>query len=166
MVIYIREIRKKIVSKSRYWKLTSEEVEAFTYPEEKLLNWEIKCIREPEEEAIFIGVFQYRHGTPFDYEAIKGITFYYNHIDKKEIPSITKFLKKKYGGEELEKGDRMFLKNSKEIFSAKDIAQLAKEMETNFNTKATISLEFKDITPEEQKEAGLPEAKLLPIPGN
>ena len=38
----------------RYWKITAEETDTFTYDESKLLNWEIKCIREPEEEAHFI----------------------------------------------------------------------------------------------------------------
>ncbi len=70
------------VVKSRYWKLTPDEIETFTYDVEKLINWEIKCIREPEEEAIFIGVFLYRHGTPHDYESIKGICMYYNHIER------------------------------------------------------------------------------------
>jgi hypothetical protein len=37
-------------------------------------------------------------------------------------------------------------------------------MESRFNTKAIISLEFEDLTTEQLKEAGLPEAKLLPIP--
>ena len=32
-------------------------------------------------------------------------------------------------------------------------------------TKAIISLEFHDLSTEELKNAGLPEAKLLPIPG-
>ena len=41
---------------------------------------------------------------------------------------------------------------------------LAKEMESKFNTKAVISLEFEDITAEELKESGMPEAKLLPVP--
>ena len=35
----------------RYWKVTAEETDNFDYDESKLLNWEIKCIREPEEEA-------------------------------------------------------------------------------------------------------------------
>ena len=86
------------LSKSRYWKLTSEEVEKLTYEQNKVLNWEIKCIREPEDKAIFIGVFLYRKGTPFDYESIKGIVYYYNNIERKELPSITKFLKNKFGG--------------------------------------------------------------------
>ena len=148
----------------RYWKLTSEELGGYSYDESKLLNWEIKCVREPEEEAHFIGVFMYRHGTAYDYEAIKGICYFHNNIDRKELPSITSFLQGKYNGKDMEKGDRIILKDSKEIFSAKDISDLAKEMETKFNTKATISLEFGGITAEELKEAGLPEAKLLPIP--
>ena len=38
-------------------------------------------------------------------------------------------------------------------------------MEREFNTKATITLEFEGMSEEEQKESGLPESKLLPIPG-
>ena len=153
------------MSKQRYWKITPEEIEKFTYDEAKILNWEIKCIRDPEDKAIFIGLFLYRHGTPFDYESVKGITYYYNNIPRSELPSITKFLQDRFGGKVLEKGDRIFLKGSKEIFSGKEIATLAREMETNFNTKAVISLEFQDLTPEEIKESGMPESKLLPIPG-
>ena len=140
-------------------------MEKFTYNQDKLLNWEIKCVREPESDAIFIGVFLYRQGTPFDYESVKGITYFHNNIQRKELPSITKFLQDKYGGKEMEKGERIFLKDSKELYHSKDIAQLAKDMEQKFNTKAIISLEFEDLTHEELKEAGLPEAKLLPIPG-
>jgi len=153
------------LSKSRYWKLTSDEVEKLTYEQNKVLNWEIKCIREPEDKAIFFGVFLYRNGTPFDYESIKGIVYYYNNIERKELPSITKFLKNKFGGSELEKGERVFLKGSKEIFSGLDIASLAKEIDSKFNTKSVITIEFQDLTEQEQKESGLPEAKLLPIPG-
>jgi len=153
------------LSKQRYWKITPDEIEKFTYNEDKILNWEIKCIRESEDKAIFIGLFLYRHGTPFDYESVKGITYYHNNIPRSELPSITKFLKDRFGGKELEKGDRIFLKGSKEIFSGKEIATLAREMETNFNTKAVITLEFKDLSQEEIKESGMPESKLLPIPG-
>ncbi len=153
------------LSKSRYWKLTSDEVEKLTYDENKVLNWEIKCIREPEDKAIFFGIFLYRNGTPFDYESIEGIVYYYNNIERKELPSITKFLKNKYGGSELEKGERVFLKGSKEIYSGADIASLAKEIDSKFNTKSVITIEFQDLTEQEQKESGLPEAKLLPIPG-
>ena len=142
------------MSKQRYWKITADEIEKFTYNEEKILNREIKCIREPEDKAIFIGLFLYRHGTPFDYESVKGITYYHNNIPRSELPSITKFLHNKFGGKEMEKGDRIFLKGSKEIFSGKEIAALAREMETNFNTKTVISLEFQDLSQEEIKESG------------
>ena len=70
--------------RSRYWKITSDEMVTYSYDESKLLNWEIKCIREPEDEAHFIGVFMYRHGTAYDYESIKGICYFYNNIDLKE----------------------------------------------------------------------------------
>ena len=152
------------MSKSRYWKLTSDEVEKFTYNENKLLNWEIKCIREPEEDAIFIGVFLFRHGISFDYEIVKGIVYYHNHMPRNELSSITKFLKQKFGGTERERAERIFLQGSKEIYSGKDIASLAKELESKFNMKPIISLEFHDLTDEEVKESGLPDAKLLPIP--
>jgi len=148
----------------RYWKITSEELAGYTYDENNLLNWEIKCIREPEDEAHFIGVFMYRHGTAYDYESIKGICYFYNNIDREEVPKITSFLQEKYGGKDMEKGERVILKGSKAIYSAKDISELAKEMEAKFNTKAVISLEFENITADALKEAGLPEAKLLPIP--
>jgi hypothetical protein len=152
------------MGRSRYWKITADEMDGFAYDESKLLNWEIKCIREPEVENIFIGVFMYRHGTAYDYESVKGICFYYNNIDREEVPKITNFLKGKFDGKELEKGERIFLKDSREIYSGKDIGDLAKEMESEFNTKSIISLEFEDLTTEQLKEAGLPEAKLLPIP--
>ena len=148
----------------RYWKITSEELGAYSYDESKLLNWEIKCVREPENEAQFIGVFMYRNGTAYDYESVKGICYYHNNIERKELPSITSFLQGRFNGKEMEKGERIFLKDSKEIYSAKDISSLAKDMETKFNTKAIISLEFEGITAEQLKEAGLPESKLLPIP--
>ena len=148
----------------RYWKITAEELASYSYDESNLLNWEIKCVREPEDEAIFIGVFMYRKGTAYDYESVKGICYFHNNIDRKELSSITSFLQGKFNGKEMEKGDRIFLKDSKEIYSAKDISDLAKEMESKFNTKAIISLEFEGITAEQLKEAGLPEAKLLPIP--
>jgi hypothetical protein len=152
------------MGRSRYWKITSDEMDDFAYDESKLLNWEIKCVREPEVENIFIGVFMYRHGTAYDYESVKGICFYYNNIDREEVPKITNFLKGKFDGKEMEKGERIFLKDSREIYSGKDIGDLAKEMESKFNTKTVISLEFEDLTAEQLKEAGLPEGKLLPIP--
>ena len=71
------------MSRSRYWKLTADEVEKLTHNPDKILNWEIKGIRKPEVEAKFIGVFMYRHGTPLNYESKKGIVYYYNNIDRK-----------------------------------------------------------------------------------
>ena len=153
------------MTRSRYWKITPDEIEKFSYNEDKLLNWEIKGVREPEEDAKFIGVFQYRHGTPHDYESKKGIAYYYNNIPREDLPNITKFLKKKFGGNEIEKGDRFILEGSNEIYSGKDISSLAKELESNFNTKSVISLEFENLTDDERKDSGLPDAKLLPIPG-
>ena len=148
----------------RYWKLTIDEVEKLAYDENKVLNWEIKFTREPEVDAKFIGVFLYRNGTPKDYEAIKGITYYYNNIERSELPEITKFLKKKFGGKDIEKGERVFLEDSNEIYSGKSIAELAKELEPRLNAKAVISIEFENISEQEQKDAGLPGEKLLPIP--
>ena len=114
----------------RYWKITSEEMSNFNYDDSKLLNCEIKCVREPEDEAHFIGVFMYRNGTAYDYESVKGICYFHNNIDRKELPEITKFLQGKFNGKEMEKGDRIFLKDSDEIYSSKDIGALAKDMET------------------------------------
>ena len=148
----------------RYWKLTIEEVEKLSYNESKVLNWEIKCTREPEEKAKFVGVFLYKNGTPKDYEAVKGITYYHNNIELNELPEITNYLKKKFGGKVIEKGERVFLEGSKEIYSGKEIADLAQELESMLNAKAIITIEFQDISEQEQKDAGLPEAKLLPIP--
>ncbi|MSS86178.1 MAG: hypothetical protein CK526_05335 [Thaumarchaeota archaeon] len=148
----------------RYWKITADEALTFSYDESKLLNWEIKCIREPEVEARFIGVFMYRNGTAYDYESLKGICYFHNNIDRKELPEITKFLQGKFNGKEIEKGERIFLKGSDEIFSSKDIGQLAKDLEVKLNAKAIISLEFEDISSDALKQAGMPESKLLPIP--
>ena len=148
----------------RYWKLTIEEVEKLSYDESKVLNWEIKCTREPEEEAKFVGVFLYKNGTPKDYVSVKGITYYHNNIDRSELSGITKFLKNKLGGKTVEKGERIFLEGSKEIYSGKEISELAQELESKLNAKAIITIEFQDISEQEQKDAGLPEAKLLPIP--
>ena len=153
------------MAKQRYWKITPDEMEKFEYNPDKLLNWDIKCTKQPEEEARFIGVFLYRNGTPYDYESIKGITYYHNNIPRSELPLITKFLQDKFGGKEMEKGERIFLKDSKEIYTGKEIASLAREIESKFQTKSVITLEFVDLSQEEMKESGLPESKLLPIPG-
>ena len=152
------------MAKFRYWKLDYTDVEKLTYNSDNILNWEIKCIREPEDEAKFICVFLYKNGTPLDYESKKGIVYYYNNIDRSELPGITKFLKNKFNGDVLEKGERIFLEGSKEIYEPIEIANLAKELESKLNAKSIISMELHDTTQEQLKEWGFPEAKLLPIP--
>ena len=151
--------------RSRYWKLTADEVEKLTHDPDKILNWEIKGVRKPEEEAKFIGVFIYHKGTPLGYEIKKGIVYYYNNIDIKEIPEITKFLEERYGGKKIEKGERIFLDGSKEIYAGKDIAELARALDERFDTTSVVSIELEDVTQEQLKEWGYPDAKLLPIPG-
>ena len=153
------------MTRFRYWKLTGDEVKKLTHNPDKILNWEIKGIRKPENDAIFIGIFLYRNGTPYDYKAVNGIVYYHNNIDRNELPSITKFLKERFGGEEIEKGDRIFLKNSKEIYSGKEIGKLAEVCDAEFNTKSVISIELTDTTQDKLKEWGYPASKLLPIPG-
>ena len=153
------------MGRSRYWKLTADEVENLTHDPGKILNWEIKGVRKPEEEAKFIGVFTYRKGTPLDYEMKKGIVYYHNNIDRKEIPKITKFLEERYGGDKIEKGERIFLDGSKEIYAGKDIAELARALDERFDTTSVVSIELEDVTQEQLKEWGYPDSKLLPIPG-
>ncbi len=148
--------------RDRYWQLTADDISKMEYDSNKVLNWDIKCIRESEESAQFIGVFLYRDGTPIGYETVKGIVYYHNYILREELPKITKFLKSKFCGNQKEKGERIFLEGSKEIYSGKELGELAKQMEENFNTKATITIEFNDLTDEEKSE--LPGAKLLPLP--
>ncbi len=148
--------------RDRYWQLTADDVSKMKYDSNKVLNWDMKCVREPEESAQFIGVFLYRNGTPIGYDIVKGIVYYHNSIPREELPKITKFLKSKFGGSQKEKGERIFLEGSKEIYSGKEVGELAKQMEENFNTKATITIEFNDLTDEEKSD--LPGAKLLPLP--
>ena len=152
--------------RSRYWKLTTDEVKKLTYDPDKVLNWEIKGLRKPESDAKFIGIFLFKHGTPYNYEEIHGIVYYHNNINRKELPDITKFLKKKFGGEQIEKGERIFLKNSKEIYAGKEIGELAMEFDAKFNTESIINIELEDATQDELREWGFPDSKLLPIPGN
>ena len=152
------------MAKFRYWKLTIEDMEKVTHDESKVLNWDIKCIRGPEENAEFFGVFLYKAGTPHDYETKKGMTYYYNNIERDELPPITKFIKNKFGGDETEKGERVFLVGSKEIYSGKDIAKFAKELQDEFTINPIITIELHDTTQEKLKEWGYPEAKLLPVP--
>ena len=152
------------MTRFRYWKLTSDDTKKLTHNPDKILNWEIKGVRKPESDAMFIGIFLYRNGTPYDYDTINGIVYYHNNIDRNELPNITKLLKKRFGGEEIEKGDRIFLKNSKEIYTGKEIGELAEVCDAEFNTESVISIELTDATQDELKEWGYPDSKLLPIP--
>lgn len=151
-------------NRSRYWKLEPSEMSELKYDESKLLNWEIKCVRQPEDEARFIGVFLYKNGTPYDYESIRGVCYYHNNIGRDELQSITSFLQKRFGGKSMEKSERIFLSGSDEVYAPSEIGRLASDMESEFSAKAVISLEFEGPSQEELKDAGLPEAKLLPIP--
>jgi len=153
------------MTRFRYWKLTSDDAKKLTHDEEKILNWEIKGVRKPESDAIFIGIFLYRNGTPYGYDTLSGIVYYHNNIDRSELPNITKFLKNRFGGEVIEKDDRIFLKNSKEIYSGKEIGELAEECDAKFNTKSVISIELADVTQDDLNKWGYPDSKLLPIPG-
>ena len=152
------------MAKFRYWKLTIEDAEKLTHDNSKVLNWDIKCTKEPEENAEFFGIFLYKEGTPHDYSSKKGITYYHNNIERNELPRITKFLKSRFGGDEYEKGERIFLVDSKEIYSGKEISKLAKELQEEFSITPVITIELHDTTQEQLKEWGYPEAKLLPIP--
>ncbi len=67
------------MTRFRYWKLTSDEVKKLTHNPDKILNWEIKGVRKPEEDAKFIGIFLYRNGTPYDYETTSGIPWIDHH---------------------------------------------------------------------------------------
>ena len=153
------------MTRFRYWKLTSDDAKKLTHDVEKILNWEIKGVRNPESDAKFIGVFLYRNGTPYEYDVVNGIACYHNNIDRKELPDIIKFLKEQFGGEEIEKGERIFLKNSKEIYTGKEIGELAEDFDTKFNINSVISIELSDVTQDELTEWGYPNSKLLPIPG-
>jgi len=153
------------MTRFRYWKLTSDDAKKLTHNPDKILNWEIKGVRKPEEDAKFIGIFLYRNGTPYGYDTLSGIVYYHNNIDRSELPNITKFLKNRFGGEVIEKDDRIFLKNSKEIYSGKEIGELAEECDAKFNIKSVISIEFADVTQDDLKKWGYPDSKLLPIPG-
>ena len=152
------------MAKFRYWKLTIEDAEKLTHDNSKVLNWDIKCTKEPEENAEFFGIFLYKEGTPHDYSSKKGITYYHNNIERNELPRITKFLKSRFGGDEYEKGERIFLVDSKEIYSGKEISKLAKELQEEFSITPIITIELHDTTQEQLKEWGYPEAKLVPIP--
>ena len=73
-------------------------------------------------------------------------------------------MKNRFNGNVIEKGERIFLDGSDEIYEPKDIAVLAKDLENELKANPIISMELHDTTQEELKEWGFPEAKLLPIP--
>ncbi|MBP2624882.1 MAG: hypothetical protein KAF24_02880 [Nitrosopumilaceae archaeon] len=154
------------MTRNRYWKLTIDELEKSNYNSDKVLTWDIKWIIKPEKDAKFIGIFIYRNGTPYNYESINGITYYHNNIQEDILNDINQLLKNKYGGHELKQGDRVFLKNSREIYSANEITALARELERKLESKIVITIEFANMSEEEKSTFMLPENKLLPIPGN
>lgn len=151
------------MSRLRYWKLTVDDVRKAQYDPKKVLIWEIKCSKD--DQGTHFGVFCYRNGTPWDYASIKGIVFYHNMISDEEVKKITKFLKDKFGGEPGEKGSRIFLKNSKEIYEPKEIADLAVELGDKFETSTELTVELENFTTAEQEQSNLPSSKILPIPG-
>ena len=151
------------MTRCRYWHLSIEELRKVIYDPKKVLVWEIKCAKD--DSGTHFGVFSYRNGTPWDYKEIKGIVFYYNMISRDEVNKISEFLKGKFGGEPKEKGERVFLVDSREIYSPKDIADLAAEVGNKFETGVEISVELENFTPQEQEQSNFPSSKLLPIPG-
>ncbi len=154
------------MTRERYWKLTINDLEESNYNPNKVLSWDIKWIIKPEEEARFIGIFIYRNGTPYNYESIKGITYYHNNVSDDILGYINKLLKNKYGGNELKQGTRVFLKNSREIYSANEIVELSRELEQKLDSTIVITIEFHNMDKDEKLSCKLPENKLLPITGN
>ena len=151
------------MTRCRYWHLSVEELGKVIYDPKKVLVWEIKCAKD--DSGAHFGVFSYGKGTPWDYKEVKGIVFYYNMISRDEVNKISEFLKGKFGGEPKEKGERVFLVGSREIYSPKDIANLAAEVGNKFETGVEISVELENFTPQEQEQSNFPSSKLLPIPG-
>jgi len=151
------------MSRLRYWKLTVDDLKKAKYDPKKVLVWEIKCTRD--DQGTHFGVFCYRNGTPWDYMSIHGIMFYHNQISQGEVEKITKFLKDKFGGEPGEKGSRIFLKNSREIYQPTDIADLAVQLGDTFETSTELTVELENFTVPEQDQSNLPSSKILPIPG-
>ena len=151
------------MSRLRYWRLTIEDLRKAQYDPKKVLIWEIKCTKD--DKGTHFGVFCYRNGTPWDYTPIHGIVFYHNQITQQEIGKITNFLKSKFGGEPVEKGSRIFLKNSREIYAPDEIADLAVQIGDTFEGSIELTVELENFTPPEQEQSNLPSSKILPIPG-
>jgi hypothetical protein len=151
------------MSRLRYWKLTVEDIRKSQYDPKKVLIWEIKCTKD--DQGTHFGVFCYRNGTPWDYTSIHGIAFYHNQISATDVGKITKFLKDKFGGESAEKGSRVFLKNSKEIYQPMEIADLALQLGDTFEASTELTVELENFSTSEQEQSNLPSSKILPIPG-
>ena len=151
------------MSRLRYWKLSVEELRKAQYDPKKVLVWEIKGSKD--DQGTHFGVFCYRNGTPWNYTSVHGIVFYYNMIKRDEVEKLAKFLKDKFGGEQAEKGERIFFKNSREIYLPKDIADLAVELEKTFEVSTELTVELENFSAPEQEQSNLPANKILPIPG-
>lgn len=151
------------MSRLRYWKLTVEDLRKAQFDPKKVLIWEIKCTMD--DQGTHFGVFCYRNGTPWDYASIHGIVFYHNQIVQEEVNRITKFLKDKFGGEPAEKSSRVFLKNSREIYQPKEIADLAVQLGDTFEVSTELTVELENFSVPEQEQSNLPSSKILPVPG-
>ncbi|MDE1861708.1 MAG: hypothetical protein KGI33_02220 [Thaumarchaeota archaeon] len=151
------------MSRLRYWKLTVDDMRKAQYDPKKVLIWEIKCTKD--DAGTHFGVFCYRNGTPWDYASVNGIVFYHNQISADEVSKITKFLKDKFGGEPAEKGSRIFLKGSSEIYQPGEIADLAVQLGDKFEASTELTVELENFTVPEQEQSNLPSSKILPIPG-
>ena len=73
-------------------------------------------------------------------------------------------MKNRFNGNAVEKGERIFLEGSNEIYDPKDIANLAKDLGNEFNANPLISMELHDTPQEQLTEWGFPAAQLLPLP--
>ncbi len=144
--------------------MAADELIDANYPIEKANHWEIKC---KVEEHRHFGVFWYRYGTPYDKEPVHGLCFYYNEIPSQTVQEITDFLQSKTGGKILRRKTRVFLEGSNEFSDPKAIANLAKELNSKFNAPTEITIEFENVTKDEQEQNGfgLPSNKMLPIAG-
>ena len=70
-----------------------------------------------------------------------------------------------FGGEPAEKGSRIFLKGSREIYQPSEIAGLATELGDRFEASTELTVELENFTVPEQEQSNLPSNKILPIPG-
>jgi hypothetical protein len=148
----------------RYWRLGIADVLEAKYPIEKANHWDIKCM---QGEYQHFGVFWYKYGTPYDKEPVHGICMYHNEIQEKTVQDITNFLHSKFGGKILYRQTRVFLQGSKEFTDPKSIGILANELSLQFNAQVELTIEFEQVTKEEQEQNAfnLPSNKVLPIVG-